>query len=256
MTTKTILDERLIKSAICELTKVERTNQGLEVCLPQIYHTGNNVAVVVHPERDGFYVHDNGYAAMLLSNSGVKINSRMANSFLPLVESYGCIFQDMRVSRFCEKLEQLGVVLTLVGCASRLIADHALKVEKRPVFDFKSSLLGKVVAAVGTSRIRTNEDVTGHLGSHYRVSTVVLDRREAKPIAFVEPITDRDAVSRRFKEFYDIKMNPSYAEIERVAVYDDSSPISSGDALLIQEVGNLVRFADAPVRFSAWGTVQ
>ena len=256
MSVTTILDERLIKSAICDLTRVERTNQGFEVCLPQIYHTGNNVAVVVHSERGGFYVHDNGYAAMLLSNSGVNVSSRMVKAFKPLVESYGCDYQNMRVSRFCEEISQLGVVLTLVGCASRLIADHALKVEKPPIFDFKSSLLGKVVDAVGSSRIRTNEDVVGHLGSHYRVSTVVLDKREARPIAFIEPITDRDAVSRRFKEFYDIMLNPSYSEIERVAVYDETAPISSGDALLIQEVSNLVRFTDAPTRFKAWETVQ
>ncbi|VXC62902.1 hypothetical protein [Sphingomonas sp. AX6] len=241
----------IIRSAICSMVEVERTNQGLEVYLPQIYHSGHNVAVVVRAEAEGYLVHDNSYAAMILANLGIPTGKRLADVVQPEVEAYGCRLDGMRVMRRCHADDDLGVAMTLVGCASRLIADRALKNSLAPIHDFKASLLGKVVDTVGAKRVRTNEQVSGHLGGHYRVSAVVLDRTESKPIAFVEPIADREAVARRFKEFYDIKHNPAYASVERVAVHDDGG-IPSGDALLLEEVGHLIRFSQAASHFSMW----
>jgi hypothetical protein len=238
------------------MTKVDRTTQGFEVSLPQVYHSGHVVNVVVQADHNGFTVHDNGYASMLLSSIGIALNTRLIATFKAQIESYGCELNGMRVTNSCNSIDQIAITMTLVGCASRLIADHPLKVERQPIYDFKSHLLGKVLDAVGDKRVRTNEEVRGHLGSRYRISTVVLDKAQAKPIAFVEPIADRDAVPRRFKEFYDIKLNPDYSVVDRIVVYDEQNPMSSGDALLLQEVSNLVRFADAPNRFVAWSTVQ
>jgi hypothetical protein len=83
-----------------------------------------------------------------------------------------------------------------------------------------------------------------------------LDRNKTRPIAFVEPIADRESVPRRFKEFYDLARTDEYAAVERIAVYDDANPIPSGDALLMQEVGNLVRFRDARTRFELWSAAN
>lgn len=238
-----------LKAAICSLTSVVKTNQGFEITLPQAYHSGHAVAVVACRDGEGFLVHDNSYAALLLANVGVRTDGALQSAIANGVEAYGCALAGLRVWRKCVDEKDIAFTAVLVGCASRLIADHALKAKPQPIFDFKSSLIGKVVASVGERRVRTNEEVRGQHGSRYRVSTVVLDRAEARPIAFVEPVADREAVARRFKEFYDIKMNPAYDAVSRIAVYDDAHPLATGDALLLQDVGNLVRFTDATTRF-------
>ena len=245
-----------IKSSICALTLVERTNQGFEVTLPQIYHDGTSVVVVIAIQSGGFIVHDNGYAAMLLSSSGFPVGKRLADAVRYPVQSYGCELDQMRVTKRCETLEQIAVSATLVGCASRLIADQSLGTPQVPLVDFKSSVVSRIVSAVGVDRVRANEEVSGRLGSTYRVSTVVLDNERSKPMAFIEPIGDREAIPRRFKEFYDLSKTPGYQGIDRVAVYDDAKPLPSGDALLLQEVGSLVRFSDASRLFDTWATVQ
>lgn len=256
MTNERDLTEASIKAAICGLTEAVQTNQGFEVTLPQIYHSGHNVVVIVRPEMNGFVVHDNSYAAMLLSNLGLSVGKKLSDALKPQISAYGCDLTEMRVWRHCDTFDHLAVAMTLVGCASRLIADHALKADQAPLHDFKSSLLGKIVSVVGNNRVRTNEEFSGHLGGKYRVSAVVLDASESKPVAFVEPVSDREAVARRFKQFYDLSRNAAYDQIDRVVVYDDANPIPSGDALLLEEVSNLVRFVDAPVRFRAWTTLQ
>lgn len=250
------LSPDVIKFALRELVEVEHTNQGFEVSLSQMYHTGHVVVVVVRPEIDGFLIHDSSAAAMLLTSMGFAVGRRMSEGLRPQVAAYGCELNDLRVSKTCDSIEQLAVAMSLVGCASRLIADQALKADRPPLHDFKSSLLGKVVSIVGTSRVRTNEEFSGHLGSRYRVSAVVLDEAQKEPVAFVEPIADREAVARHFKEFYDLSLNPTYNGVARIAVYDDANPLPSGDALLLAEVGNLVRFADTTQRFRQWATVQ
>lgn len=84
----------------------------------------------------------------------------------------------------------------------------------------------------------------------------MLDAAGKEPVAFVEPIADREAVARRFKQFYDLSMTPGLHAVERIAVYDEANPIPSGDALLIQEVGNLIRFSDTTQRFRTWQAIQ
>jgi len=250
------LTAEMIKSSICNLTLVEQTNQGFEVTLPQIFHDGTSVVVVVAVDREGFIVHDNGYAAMLLSGQGIHVGKRLSDAVRFPVESYGCALDGMRVSKRCETVDGIAVTATLVGCASRLIADHALSAPSVPFVDFKSSVISRVVSSVGPDRVRANEEVNGRLGSTYRISTVVLSADRSRPLAFVEPIADREAIPRRFKEFYDLSKTPGFQSVSRVAVYDDAKPLPSGDALLLQEVGNLVRFGDAANLFDSWATLQ
>lgn len=250
------LSEAFLKSAICDLTDVNRTSQGFEVTLPQAYSSGNVVAVVIAPTSDGYIVHDNSYAAMLLERSGTSKALALAGEVSSAVEHYGCTLDRMRVLRTCTSLDEVGLSAVLVGCASRLVADQALRVDKLPMFDFKARLLGTVTEIVGSRRVRTNEQVTGHLGSRYKVSAVVLDAAEKRPLAFVEPIADQNAVPRRFKEFYDISRNPAYERVQRISVLDDTKGIPPGDVLLMQEVGTLVRFGDARRVFEPWATLQ
>lgn len=116
--------------------------------------------------------------------------------------------------------------------------------------------MGKVSEVVGANRVKTNLSVSGHQGSKYKVSAVVYDRSAVKPLAFIEPISEPNAVARKFKEFYDKSLNATYQGIDFVTVIDDTTDISAGDALLMQEVSNLIRFSDATTRFGAWNTVQ
>nr|WP_314447428.1 hypothetical protein [uncultured Sphingomonas sp.] len=251
-----LLSEAFLKAAICELTEVVRTSQGYEVTLPQAYASGNVVAVVIAPVGKGFVVHDNSYAAMLLERTGTSKSLTLVSDVEAAVAHYGCKLEHMRVTRSCETIDEVALSAVLVGSASRLVADQALKADRLPVFDFKSRLLGRVTEIVGERRVRTNEQVTGHLGSKYKVSTVVLDPLERQPLAFVEPISDASAVARRFKEFYDISLNPAYQRVERVSVIDDERSIPAGDVLLMQEVGALVRYSDSSKLFQRWATLQ
>lgn len=250
------LTAEYIKHSICELTLIEATTQGFEVTLPQIYHNGDSVVVVISVENDGYTVHDNSYAAMLVSNAGLPVGKRLADTVRPQIQMYGCHLHEMRVSKRCERSDQVAVCAALVGGASRLIADHALVSTQAPLIDFRASVYGKVRSIVGGDRVRTNEEVSGSFGSTYRISNVVLDSAKSEPIAFVEPIPDRDSIPRRFKEFYDLSQTAMHKNIERIAIFDDEKPLPSGDALLLQQVGRLVRFSDAPALFQPWATLQ
>lgn len=256
MTKERELSETLLKSAICAMTEAVHTSQGYEVALPQAYHSGHAVCVVVRPEANGYMVHDNSYAAMLLSDHGAKVGKRFHDRLLPMVESYGCELNGFRVQRTCESIENIGLAMALVGCASRLVADVLLETAPQPIYDFKSSLLSRVSDIIGARRVRANQDVTGVFGAHYKISAVILDEEEDHAVAFVEPVADREAVSRKFKEFYDIMRNPAFEHVARVAVVEDRNNISPGDSLLLQEVSNLVRFSDVPKRLEAWATIQ
>jgi hypothetical protein len=250
------LSAEFLKSALCGMTEIEQCNQGYEVTLPQAYASGHAVVVVATREGDGFLIHDNSYAAMLLDQSGTIRSPSLISAVSEGVRHYGCELDAMRVVRRCKTADEVALSAVLVGCASRLIADQSLKAERLPIFDFKQKLLGKVTEIVGSKRVRTNEQVIGHLGSKYKVAAVVLDSKASRPLAFVEGVNDQDAVARKFKEFYDIRANSSYDGIDLVAVIDDEKEIPPGDVLLMQEVGNIVRFRDAAVRFEAWNGLQ
>lgn len=256
-TLEPVLGEDFLRHAICGLIDVARTSQGFEITLPQAYHSGNAVVVVVREERGEFILHDSSYAAMLLESLGVKANQRLEATLRAGIIAYGCEIAGLRVSRKCTSPDEIPLAAVLVGCASRLVADQALKSDSVPIFDFKKKLLGRVIDTLGTKRVRENEEFAGHSGSTYRVGAVVLDKKASKPIAFVEAVADHNAVTRRFREFYDLMNNPALASIDRVAVYDDDkADINSSDILLLQDVSNPVRFRDSAQRFAQLSTLQ
>lgn len=256
MSAREALSAEALQSALCRLSVVEATNQGFEITLPQAYHSGNAVAVVVETEGDGFYVHDNGYAAMLLEGMGVQTSPKLQALLRPSVAAYGCEIFGFRVYRRCENPADVAFAAVTVGCASRLIADHALKVDSPPLFDFKRALLGRVAETL-PGRVRQNEEFVASKGNSYHVSAVILDKFQKRPVAFLEPISSHQAVARKFREFYDFMHTPDLVDIERVAIYDESkSEITSGDILLLQDVSNPVRHRDSDSRLKAWSTVQ
>lgn len=255
--TDALVDIAALKRALCDLSEVEVTGQGYELTLPQAYHTGNAVAVVIQPEAGGFYIHDNGYAAMLLEGLGIRATHALQAHLHRSVEAYGCDLAGFRVFRRCSDWDDVAFAAVTVGCASRLVADHALKADAAPLYDFKRALLGKVEESLGSARIRENQEYTAEKGTSYKVTAVVLDAHQSRPVAFIEPISRHQAVARKFREFYDFMMTPSLVGIERVAIYDDTqSEITAGDILLMQDVSNPVRFRDSRKRFQDWGALH
>lgn len=250
------LDEKFLHSAICGMIDAVRTNQGFEVTLPQIYHTGHSAVVVVSEVPDGFIVHDNSYAAMLVNQFGQSIGEGAHKSIKKAIDAYGCDIDGLKVSRKCVGVDEIALSAVLVGCASRLIADHLLETPAPPAFDFRTKVVTRVSEVVGSRRVRTNQEVSGHLGAKYHMTAVVLDQHQSKPIAFLEPVANKDSIARKFKEFYDLSRTEAYHGIDRVAVLNDDKPLSSPDILLLQEVSNPVRYSDTPNRFAAWATTQ
>lgn len=250
------LNEKFLHSAICGMIDAVRTNQGFEITLPQIYHTGHSAVVVVSEVPEGFLVHDNSYAAMLVSQFGQNISEGAYKSIKKAIDAYGCEIDGLKVFRKCVGADEIALSTVLVGCASRLIADHLLDTPAAPAFDFRTKVVTRVSEVVGARRVRTNEEVSGHLGAKYHITAVVLDQQQSKPIAFLEPVASKDSIARKFKEFYDLSKTEVYHGIERVAVLNDDKPLSSPDVLLLQEVSNPVRFSDTPSRFAAWETTQ
>lgn len=242
-----------LQAALCRLSVVERTNQGFEVTLPQAYHSGNAVAVIVEREAEGFYIHDNGYAAMLLESMGVQTSPKLQALLRPAIEAYGCEIFGFRVYRRCADWSDIAFATVTVGCASRLVADHALRVDTPPLFDFKRALLGRVSDTLGHGRVRENQEFVASKGNSYQVSAVILDRTKSRPVAFLEPVSSHAAVARKFREFYDFMHTPDLTDIERVAIYDDTkTEITSGDVLLLQDVSNPVRHQDSDSRLKVW----
>jgi hypothetical protein len=246
------LSEEWLHRAICDQIDVDRTSQGYEVTLPQAYHTGHAVVVVVQAMPEGYLVHDSSYAAMLLEARGVKAGAKQQRKLSAAVAAYGCELASFRVQRSCRTLDELALTITLVGSASRLVADSALSADAVPMFNFRRQLLGKVSEIIGKERIREDQEFPGSTGSKYKVGAVVLDTTLSRPVAFVEAVSDHDGVARRFREFFDLSENPSIRHVERVVVYDDKKQdITPGDVLLLQRVSNAVRYVDVNQRFSA-----
>src|SRR5262249_37098310 len=121
------IDAVFLKSAICGMTDVARTNQGWEITLPQAYHTGHAAVVVVAEQTDGFLIHDNSYAAMLLAQLGHSVAPTSRDALDRAIQHYGCEVEGLKVFRKCEDISQVALSAVLVGCASRLIADQALE---------------------------------------------------------------------------------------------------------------------------------
>ena len=115
------LTPEYIKSALCGLVEVEHGNQGFEVTLAQMYHTGHSVVIMVRPESGGFLVHDNSAAAMLLTSMGFAVGKRLTDGIRSQIAAYGCEISELRVWRLCESVDDLAVAMSLVGCASRLV---------------------------------------------------------------------------------------------------------------------------------------
>ena len=147
--------------------------------------------------------------------------------------------------------EKLPLAIALVANASRVVGDHIMNAKRRSIFDFKKEVSGLAAETIGSDRVRNDEEVIGDSGISYRMNIVILAPDKAHPLAFIETIAEQDAVTGRFRAFYDIGKNESVRDIQRVSVYDDRHEWRAGDLILLQDVSNIVPFSNTKTRIEA-----
>jgi hypothetical protein len=244
-----------IKKALCELTFVEKDAYGFEIVLPQVYSNGDTVVVTAQPEGDGFFVHDSGIGAMALEAAGVATSQRLHEEIGKGVRAYGCEFTQFRVYRQCSAAD-VAQTAAIVGCASRLVADFVFQTETRPMFDFRRQVVETLLEAMG-ERVRENEEVIARSGSRYQVSAIILDRKLVRPAAYVEAVSNHQAVARKFRALYDMMHTPGIADTPRFSVFNDvQAGISGADVALLKDVSATVGFRERNTLSQITGTIH
>jgi hypothetical protein len=234
-----------IKKAICDLTSVEVTAFGFEIALPQIYGNGDVVIVSVQREGDGFYIHDGGNASMTLESMGATITTRTYDELKKGVAAYACQFSKSRVFKRCANIEEIAATASIVGCASRFVADYIYQSDAPPLFDFRRKVLSSLSEFVGLERIKENVEVLAHTGTKYHISAAILDSLKTKPEIYIEAVSSHESVARKFRAMYDLKLTPMISETIRVSIFDDErSGITNGDLNLLREVSEIVPFSE------------
>ena len=189
---------------------------------------------------------------MALEGAGVVVSPRLQEYFRDRMTAYQCQFEQSRVFQRCVDVNKLAAAASIVGCASRVIADHVLHADPAPLTDFRRPLVDRLHERFGSPRIRENEEVIAVTGSRYQVSAVLLDKTRTRPLAYVEPIANHQAVARKFRTFYDLAKTPLVSETKRIAVYDaDRAGISSGDVALLKNVSLPISYVESEALWSS-----
>jgi hypothetical protein len=243
MTKLKSISPREIEAASRALISARKTSLGIEVQMPVVYPTGESVVVVVTVHGGEYVVHDAGFGAMYLTSAGITLNETLQMRLSALAHHYGCDFIEGRMSRQCTP-EQIALAMVMVANASRTVGDQALEAKKRPMTLFKREMSDAVMGLYGSKRIRHDETVVGATGTSYRVNAIVLDKAERDPVAFIEAVTDEQAVNRHFREFYDFGLSEKYKIVSRVAIYDSRRTWRPGDLTLLRGVARTVPYAN------------
>lgn len=237
-----------MRAAIVSLIDIRRTNTGgCEVQLPLFYPNGDSVTVTVHADKGEYLIHDSGNGVMVLNAHGVELSKKLGKRLAEMAHAYGCEFSGSRIAKRCS-LEDVGVCAAIVANASRSVGDQILSQPRIPLIDFRQEVLSRIRGVVGARRLRENEEFYGESGYSYKVSAVILDPTEARPVALVEPIKDHEAATKKFREFYDLSRSAPLLNTARLSLYDDKKAWNQSDLILLQDVSNVVRLADAEKR--------
>jgi hypothetical protein len=235
-----------LEAASRALIKARTTNLGIEIEMPIMYPNGQCVSVVVTVRGGDYVVHDAGFGAMYLTAAGVTMTKNLTERLSRLADAYGCDFVSGRMSRSCTQ-EQLAIAIALVANASRAVGDQALEIRRQRIRDFKREVSVVLNDVMHSERVKRDR-VIGDSGTEYQVDFVVLGNDKERPLAFVEPVSDQDAVNTKFREFFDIQSNRVYQSVDRIAVYDDRHTWRPGDLLVLNRVSNVVPFTAFPRR--------
>lgn len=234
---------RELHEAMASLIAVERTNLGAEVQLPLFYPNGDMVAVTVSAEQGAYVIHDAGNGVMLLNSHGMELTKKLKAKISSLASQYGCEFEYDRVSRRCT-LEDLAICAAIVANASRSVGDQILYQQERPAVDFSRDVIERAREAVGSNRIRENETFIGDSGYEYHVTAVILTEDQDHVASLLEPVKDHNAVTMKFRRFWDISKSDAHAGASMLSVYDDEKNWNGSDLILLQGVSRLVPLSD------------
>jgi hypothetical protein len=230
-----------VEAAVRGLCIAQATNLGIDITMPVILPDGDFVTITVTDESDKFLVHDSSSAVMSLAAMGAKTSSDVRKKYIPLVSRFGCEMDGDRIQRRVDK-DHIGMAAVMVANAARSVADTVLEMRRRTEHDFRHAVSERIREVVGP-RVRFNQEVKGASGRLYHVQNMILDAEQRTPIALVESLSHRAAVANQFTEFFDIK--EALERISRACIYDDSSDIRDMDLRLLNQVSDVVPFAQA-----------
>ncbi|MCU4162212.1 hypothetical protein AiwAL_19385 [Acidiphilium sp. AL] len=234
--------EREIRS----LVVAQSTNLGIEIELPLVYPSGESVRVFVTHDGAGCVIHDAGFGAMSFAAYGGKTSKSAAQKLSAVAAKYGCDFKNDRVSRLCAE-DQVAIACVVVANVSRAIADQALDIRRHPENEFREVVADMLKRVIGR-RLRSNEQVYGASGRSYRIPHLILDQNEEKPIAYIMPVVNRNAILPSFAELFDIKK--ASPMVLNDVVYDDQSDIRDEDRkLLADATDQVIPFVNASRHF-------
>ena len=239
-----------LKRDTCELIGVFESNLGYELQFPMLHATGDYVTVVVRIERGDAYIHDAGFAAMIMTGQGQAVTKKIAERTAAYAKRMGCVYESGRISRRAAHSDVVPAAITVAAVCRFLSDQAAIVAQPRPEFiaDVRSAL----IRTLGKERIRPSFTAFGASGSDYQPDAVILRSDIELPAAFVEAIGSPQSVSSRFRRLYDIQKNQDYQDVDRIAVYNDREDFESGDLLILQDVSNVVPYRAFSKRAEAY----
>lgn len=239
------LDTGAIERAVKDLVAAEPSNLGVEVTLPVAYPGGDLITVVVERKEASMLVHDAGFAAMRLANSGVMLSRSVVTRLQEYAKRFNCVFSDGRVSTECD-LGKVGICAALVANASRSVADYVLEIKHHPESDFRRTISDNLREIMGR-RLGENEEIRGVSGRKYRAPITILDTNEAVPTNFIGAVSSRNLVPNIFAMLYDIK--GAYQKSEVDSIYDDSGDLRDEDKSFLMQIGPVLSVMEANLKF-------
>lgn len=227
------------------LVQAQETSLGAEVTTHVAYPNGDLVRVNVACGADGIFVSDLSAGSMYLAEIGINLNAQQRTRVQTEVAHYGCQFEKGRVFRQCAR-DELPDAIALVANASRTVADYGTEARRQFDADFRLTVIERLRHTVG-HRLREREAVAGRSGRSYRVGGVVLDRKEVRPLAFIEAFASRNIIGDRFMAFSDLKRE--FQAVEMISVYDDTLPWHEADLNVLGQVSSVIAYSKSELRF-------
>lgn len=241
------IDPKYVETAVRSLVVASKIKYGVEVSTNVAYLGGDLVSVIVEGVPDGVIVHDGGVAAERLALSGLKINKDVITRLADLSARYNCAFEDRRVVARSDHAT-LELAVAMVANASRAVSDYVVELRRHAEADFRAIVTDVLRDVVG-SRLRENDEFPGLSGRKYRVSAVILDENQLRPISFIAPVANRSNVAHNFAMLYDL--HGGYPSSSQEAIYDEASGLRLEDRALLDTVCNVYPLAEARQKFSA-----
>lgn len=246
------IDRLTLQDAARSLTSVHDGNIGYEVSTPVVYPNGDCVGVIVSEAGSTYTVHDAGLAAMLFSAEGGVLSREIAARFRGCAARYDCEFEGGRVLRISDA-NDLVTAIMLVANASRAVADQIFEGRKQVESNFRTIVAERLRQIIG-ARLRENETFKGQSGRSYRVTGVILDASETRPVAFVSPLASRASVSTQFRDFFDL--HAAWPGVLKETVYDEASDFRPDeDGWVLKQVGDLVPYSAMATRMDIIGRI-